>query len=70
MLKVDISDHSGTVDFAVMGVPAGEFDVSTFSGDIRSEFGGNSHRTIKYAPGGEYHDTAGSGGPRISIEAF
>jgi DUF4097 and DUF4098 domain-containing protein YvlB len=68
--EVDISNHSGTVDFALKGAEAGEFDVSTFSGDIHSDFGGSSHRTSKYAPGEEYHYTMGSGGPRISIEAF
>jgi hypothetical protein len=68
--EVAISNHSGTVDFALKGVQAGEFDVSTFSGDIRSEFGGSSHRTSKYAPGEEYRYTLGGGGPRISIEAF
>jgi hypothetical protein len=68
--EVDISNHSGTVDFALKGSLAAEFDVSTFSGDIRSEFGGTSHRTSNYAPGKEYHYTVGTGGPRISIEAF
>jgi DUF4097 and DUF4098 domain-containing protein YvlB len=68
--EVDISNHSGTVDFALKGTAAGEFDVSTFSGEIRSEFGGDSHRTSQYAPGEEYHQTVGSGGPHISIEAF
>ena len=68
--EVDISNHSGTVDFALKGLQAGDFDVSTFSGDIESDFGGSAERTSKYAPGEEYHYTVGSGGPRISIEAF
>jgi hypothetical protein len=68
--EVDISNHSGTVDFALKGAQAGEFDVSTFSGDIKSDFGGDSERTSKYAPGEEYHHTLGNGGPRISIDAF
>jgi DUF4097 and DUF4098 domain-containing protein YvlB len=68
--EVDISNHSGTVDFALKGEAAGEFDVSTFSGDIRSDFGGESHRTSTYAPGEEYRYTLGSGGPNITIEAF
>lgn len=68
--EVEISNHSGSVDFALRGAQAGEFDVSTFSGDIRSDFGGSSHRTSKYAPGEEYQYTLGNGGPSISIEAF
>jgi hypothetical protein len=68
--RVDISNHSGAVDFRLQGTPSGEFEVSTFSGDIKSELGGEAHRSSKWAPGEEYNQTIGSGGPRISIEAF
>ncbi len=68
--EVDVSNHSGTVDFVLRGPSAGDFDVSTFSGDIRSEFGGDPHRSSKYAPGEEYHFTLGRGGPHIAIESF
>jgi hypothetical protein len=68
--EVDISDHSGSVDFTLQGQAAGEFEVSTFSGDIHSDFGGEPRRASKWAPGEEYKFTVGSGGPRISIDVF
>jgi len=66
----DMETMSGNV---VMVVPAGvaaEFEISTFSGSIRSQLGPEPQRTNRYAPGEELNFSTGAGGPRISLSSF
>lgn len=68
--EVEISSHSGDVDVALRGTVSAKVGVTTFSGSIRSELGGESERTSKYAPGEEYERTIGEGTGRVTIDAF
>ena len=61
---------SGDVE---LRVPAGAnaiFEVSTFSGSIRNELGPEPERSSSILPSQELEFTLGSGGARISLQAF
>jgi DUF4097 and DUF4098 domain-containing protein YvlB len=67
---IDMETMSGAL---VLTVPAGisaDFELSTFSGSIRSDMGPEPERTSKYAPGTEASFSTGTGGPRISLTSF
>jgi DUF4097 and DUF4098 domain-containing protein YvlB len=66
----DISNHSGDVTVTLPADASADFSIETFSGDISSDFGGESHRKNKYAPGEELDFTAGSGDARVEINSF
>ena len=68
--ELEINNHSGDVEVGFRGDASAEVDVSTFSGGIESELGGESRRTSKFAPGEEYHRTIGDGSARVTIDAF
>jgi DUF4097 and DUF4098 domain-containing protein YvlB len=50
--------------------PNAEFDVNTFSGDIRNDFGPELEDTGRYTPGSELHLTSGSGGAHVRAETL
>lgn len=64
------SCHSGDIELILPKKTDAEFNVTTFSGDIDNEFGGNGSRISKHAPGKELRFTVGSGGARVRIETF
>jgi DUF4097 and DUF4098 domain-containing protein YvlB len=66
----EISSHSGEVLVTFPADVSADVSVETFSGEISSDFGGESRRTSKYAPGEELEFTAGSGDARIEISSF
>jgi len=45
------------------------FEISTFSGNIHSDFGGSVERTSRYTPGKRSEFSTGDGG-RVSVETF
>lgn len=67
--RLDASSHSGNVDVFLPSSTAASFEVETFSGDIRSDFGGEVRRTSRYTPGRELYHSTGSDA-KISIETF
>jgi DUF4097 and DUF4098 domain-containing protein YvlB len=57
----------------ILRLPAGinaDFNVSTFSGSITNDFGEKPTRKSTYLPAQELEFTAGSGGARVTINAF
>jgi DUF4097 and DUF4098 domain-containing protein YvlB len=66
----DLACQSGKISIVVPANVDAEFDIETFSGDIRDEFGHEPERTSKYAPGSELNFTQGKGGAVIRIECF
>jgi DUF4097 and DUF4098 domain-containing protein YvlB len=66
----NIQSHSGTVEMRIPSNTSAEFDVRTFSGDIRNELGPDAERTSRYGPGRELRFTAGSGGGLVSLKTF
>ncbi|MGH8215622.1 MAG: DUF4097 family beta strand repeat-containing protein [Rhodanobacteraceae bacterium] len=61
---------SGNVVLALPNVPAGNFDVSSFSGDIDTNFGPQPRRISEFAPGKEWHYQSGSGKADIRIRTL
>jgi len=62
--------HSGTVE---LWLPAGvnaDFEVSTYSGEIESDFGGHPRHKGRYTPSQELDFTAGDGGASVRIDTF
>ncbi len=62
--------HSGTIE---LWLPAGvnaDFEVSSYSGEIESDFGGHPRRKGRYTPSQELDFTAGDGGASVRIDTF
>ncbi len=61
---------SGAVDLLFPAGFAGDFTVSTFSGEITNELGPAAEKKGEWAPGSELRFTSGSGGARVSVETL
>jgi DUF4097 and DUF4098 domain-containing protein YvlB len=68
--EVDVEAHSGNVELWLGAVAAASFEISTFSGGITNDFGGEAQRTDRYAPGQHLEFSTGSDGAEISVETF
>jgi len=68
--RFSLETMSGTVEIVVPSEINADFYIETYSGSIKNDIGPAPKRTDKYAPGKELRFTAGSGGPKISIESF
>ena len=61
---------SGNVVLSLPKVPAATFDVSSFSGDIDTNFGPQPRRTSAFGPGKEWHYQSGSGKVDVRIRTL
>lgn len=61
---------SGNVVLSLPKIPAATFDVSSFSGDIDTDFGPKPQRTSEFAPGKEWHYQSGSGNTDIRVRTL
>jgi DUF4097 and DUF4098 domain-containing protein YvlB len=61
---------SGNVALSLPKIPAARFDVSSFSGDIDTNFGPAPQRTSEFAPGKEWHYQSGSGNADLRIRTL
>ena len=68
--KVDAESISGDVRVNLVGGSDAEFDISTFSGEIRNCFGPKPVSTSEYAPGQELRFREGQGMARIRIKTL
>jgi DUF4097 and DUF4098 domain-containing protein YvlB len=68
--RLSASSFSGLVDLYLPGSISADFDISTFSGSIKNEFGEKASRTSKYGPGNTLNFSTGSGSARITAESF
>ncbi len=68
--RYNFDAQSGTIRLMLSGELNADLWVSSFSGDIDSDFGGKVRRTSKYGPGKELEYRAGNGGAEIEIETF
>jgi hypothetical protein len=66
----EFESHSGDVTLRLAPGISAEFEVSTFSGGIESDFGSKSRRTSEYGPGSELSFTVGDGEARIRVTSF
>ena len=68
--RVKVKVHSSNVTLRLPADTSASFDLSTFSGNLHSAFGGTAERTSSYAPGKRMDFSAGGGGARVSIDTF
>jgi len=68
--SVEIEMHSGDVTLILPGNVSADFEIETFSGDIKDAFGHEAHKTSKYAPGKELDFETGGGSARVRISTF
>jgi DUF4097 and DUF4098 domain-containing protein YvlB len=68
--RLDAESISGDVRLDFAGSVAGQFDVSTFNGEIRNCFGPKAQRTDEYAPGRELRFQEGAGAARIRVKTL
>lgn len=68
--RVSINSLSGVVDLMLPADVSASFRISTFSGDIESEFGGTPVRKGEDEPGMRLDTTVGGGDARVDIECF
>lgn len=61
---------SGNVVLSLPKIPAAGFDVSSFSGDIDTNFGPAPKRTSEFAPGKEWHYEGGSGKAAVRVRTL
>ncbi len=62
--------HSGDISLALGSKPAGDFSITTFSGEIDNAFGPRGKRTSRYAPGRELKFTLGDAETRVDVTTF
>ena len=68
--RLDIESISGDVQVDLVGQTGADFDVASFSGEIRNCFGPRPVRTDEYAPGKEWRHQDGDGGARVRIKTL
>ena len=68
--RMDIESISGDVQVDLVGQTGADFDVASFSGEIRNCFGPRPVRTDEYAPGKEWRHQDGDGGARVRIKTL
>lgn len=68
--RLDFESISGDVRLDLEGPAGGEFDLSSFNGEIRNCFGPEPVRTSEYAPGRELRFRQGEGHARIRIKTL
>lgn len=67
---VEIDVHSGDINLLFDGEPDAEFDIDTFSGRIRNDFGRDGVRKNRYGPGKRLEFTSGDGNAEVRISTF
>ena len=68
--RLDFESISGDVRLDLVGSTRGQFDVSTFNGEIRNCFGPKAVRTSEYAPGRELRFQEGNASARVRIKTL
>ena len=65
-----MENHSGSIDLAVPADISADFDVTTFTGDIKNGFGQSAERRGRFGPGRVLSFVTGGGEARIKINTF
>lgn len=68
--ELEFQTHSGDVELLLPDDLDARLEASVFSGDIESAFGGEVGEESRWTSQKSFRHTVGSGGPRISAEAF
>ena len=65
-----MENHSGSIDLYLPASVSASFDVSTFSGSIKSQFGQEAVRTSRFVPSEILQFETGGGSARVKISTF
>jgi DUF4097 and DUF4098 domain-containing protein YvlB len=65
-----MENHSGSIDLYLPANVSASFDVTTFSGDIKNQFGQEAVRTSRFVPGEVLQFETGGGSARVKISSF
>jgi DUF4097 and DUF4098 domain-containing protein YvlB len=68
--RVDIESISGDVRLDLVGKTGADFEVASFSGEIRPCFGPKPVRTDEYAPGKEWRNQEANASARVRIKTL
>ncbi len=68
--NVDVKTHSGSISLSLPATTEARFELSSFSGDIRSDLGDAEVYRPKYGPGCSLDFVTGSGSARIEAHVF
>jgi DUF4097 and DUF4098 domain-containing protein YvlB len=66
----DLNSQSGDIELRLPAGTNADVSVTTFSGRIDSDFGGEPQKTHRHGPGKELEFTMGSGGAHLEIDCF
>jgi DUF4097 and DUF4098 domain-containing protein YvlB len=66
--NIDVDSMSGDVTLDLPGGLSAKIDASSFSGDLRSDWGSGAEH--EHGPGSELKVTAGGGNGNITVETF
>lgn len=66
----NIQSHSGEVELILPGDVSAEFEVTTFSGDVLSDFQDPAPRTGRGRAGRQIRATVGGGGALVTVKTF
>ena len=67
--RFEVSSHSGNITLTLPSSTSADFDLSTFSGEVESDFE-MQIRSGRFTPGKDMRFTTGAGGARVRIETF
>jgi DUF4097 and DUF4098 domain-containing protein YvlB len=68
--NVELKTHSGGITLSLPAATEARFELSSFSGDIRSDLGDAEVSRPKYGPGSSLDFVTGSGSARIEAHVF
>jgi DUF4097 and DUF4098 domain-containing protein YvlB len=68
--RFSLESMSGSIELSVPSDVSADFEIETYSGEIKNDIGPRPSRSSEYGPGRELIFTAGAGGARVSIESF
>lgn len=68
--RVEMEAVNGDLTLTIAGEPDAEFNVETFNGEIRNDFGPEPVRTSRYAPGRELRFSERNGSARVGIKTL
>lgn len=68
--RLEARTVSGSVELRVPASVGADFDVETFSGGIRNDFGQEARRSSEYGPGRELRFTQGDGSARVYVKTL
>jgi DUF4097 and DUF4098 domain-containing protein YvlB len=68
--EIDATTVSGAVEFIVPAGVSADFSITTFSGDVQTDFGASAQHTSKHTTQKDVEFTAGDGDARVSIQTL